>query len=569
MNSIQRENLNTEIEKLKKKYSNDRSALLPMLRDLQEKYRGLSDYIIQELAHSLDIHPSEVDGTASFYSFLKRNGKYGKYVIRLCQTISCDIQGKQRIAGQLENELGIKFGETTKDEMFTLEYCNCLGMCDQGPAMMINHTLIAKLQPADIPIIINSCKTGNFEREYHNTIVSKVMEKGPLLEDEFKNGTGLKIALRMEQPETLIELLKETKLKGRGGAGFPTWLKWKFAQEANGEQKYVVCNADEGEPGTFKDRYILHKNTDRVLEGMTIAAHTIGASKGFIYLRAEYFYLKEIIENAIRERKKLGLLGKDIGGKEGFDFDIEIRMGAGAYICGEETALIESLEGLRGEPRNRPPYPVDTGFNNMPTIVNNVETFLDVNLICEKGPDFFKKYGTSKSSGTKFFSISGDCENQGIYELPFGTTIKELLLTVGVDNIKAVQIGGAAGKCIHKDEFENIIAYEAIPTGGSIILFNENRDMLDIAKNFMEFFIEESCGQCTPCREGNLKLLEGIKLLKEGKCSIAYLDKLISLGKTMQIASKCGLGQSSPNAFISIMENFRDEILGRLPKGAE
>lgn len=353
-------------------------------------------------------------------------------------------------------------------------------------------------------------------------------------------------------------------MKGRGGAGFPTALKWKFAYEAKGDKKYVVCNADEGEPGTFKDRYILQTNAHRVLEGMTIGAYAIGANEGYIYLRAEYFYLKEYILKAIEERKEINLFGKNILGLKGFDFDIKIQMGAGAYICGEETALIESMEGLRGEPRNRPPYPVDTGFKNQATIVNNVETYLDVGLICEKGVDFFKEYGTSKSRGTKFFSVSGDCEREGIYELPFGISIAEMLEEIGAINIKAVQVGGASGKCIHKKDFENIIAYEALATGGSIILFDESRDMLEVAKNFMEFFVEESCGQCTPCREGNYKILEGIKLLEKGECSVEYLEKLISLGKTMQLASKCGLGQASPNAFISIIESFKNEILGRV-----
>jgi len=242
-------------------------------------------------------------------------------------------------------------------------------------------------------------------------------------------------------------------------------------------------------------------------------------------------------------------------------------MGAGAYICGEETALIESLEGMRGEPRNRPPYPVDTGFYDKPTIVNNVETFLDINLIFKNGVEFFKKYGTSESTGTKFFSISGDCENEGIYELPFGITIEKLIERVGAKNIKAVQVGGAAGRCIKVGDFKNRIAFEAVPTGGSIILFNQNRDMLEVAQNFMDFFVEESCGQCTPCREGNRKLSNGLKLLKEGRCSITYLEELLDLAETIKISSKCGLGQSSPNAFISIIENFKDEILGRLPKG--
>jgi len=241
-------------------------------------------------------------------------------------------------------------------------------------------------------------------------------------------------------------------------------------------------------------------------------------------------------------------------------------MGAGAYVCGEETALIESLEGYRGEPRNRPPFPVDTGFQGNPTIVNNIETFITAALIVANGSDWFKKLGTEKSRGTKILSVSGDCERPGIYELPFGITIKKLLKEVGGENAKAVQIGGASGQCIARQDFEHTIAYEDIGTGGSVIIFGPDRDMLQVAENFLEFFVEESCGQCTPCRLGNPKLLEGIKLLKQGQCSVAYLTELKKLGETIQLAAKCGLGQSSPNAFLSIVENFRTEILGRIPQ---
>jgi len=240
-------------------------------------------------------------------------------------------------------------------------------------------------------------------------------------------------------------------------------------------------------------------------------------------------------------------------------------MGAGAYVCGEETALIESLEGYRGEPRNRPPFPVDTGFQGNPTIVNNVETFIDAALIISKGADWFKEYGTEKSKGMKIFSVSGDCKHPGIYEFPFGITVADLLKEVGGENAKAVQIGGASGHCVARNNFHRTIAYEDYGSGGSIIVFGPDTDMLKVARNFLEFFVEESCGQCTPCREGTPKLLEGVEMLEQGRCSVAYLNELKKLGETIQLASKCGLGQSSPNAFLSIVENFKPEILGRVP----
>jgi [NiFe] hydrogenase diaphorase moiety large subunit len=365
-------------------------------------------------------------------------------------------------------------------------------------------------------------------------------------------------------PEKVIGCIKNSGLKGRGGAGFPTSTKWQLAADIDDPLKYVICNADEGEPGTFKDRTILTHFPDLVFAGMTIASHAIKASKGIIYLRGEYTYLRSLLEKRLAERRELGLLGSDILGKAGFDFDIEIRMGAGAYVCGEETALIESLEGQRGEPRNRPPFPVNTGFMDHPTIVNNVETFAWVPCIVTKGADWFKTIGTDKSDGLKLLSVSGDCDKQGVFEFPMGITIREMLQKVGGENAKAVQVGGASGQCIPAIDFDRTISFEDLTTGGSIIVFGLQRDMLQVAKNFLEFFVDESCGQCTPCREGNKRLLEGLTMLERGDCSMKYLHELCNLGKTMQLASKCGLGQSSPNAFLSIAENFKDELMGRV-----
>ncbi|MFC1468010.1 NADH-quinone oxidoreductase subunit F [Verrucomicrobiota bacterium] len=373
---------------------------------------------------------------------------------------------------------------------------------------------------------------------------------------------GLKKALA-KRPDDVMADVQNSHLKGRGGAGFPTSVKWELARSQDDPERYVVCNADEGEPGTFKDRMILTDFPDLVFEGMTIAAHAIGAKYGIVYLRGEYTYLRGFLEGKLQERRDAGLLGESVLGHDGFDFDITIRMGAGAYICGEETALIESLEGHRGEARNRPPFPVNTGFMGHPTIVNNVETFAWVTCIESKGAQWFDQFGTEKSSGLKLFSVSGDCERYGVYELPMGTTIAELLRVVGGENAKAVQCGGASGQCVPASEFEHRLAYEDKPAGGSIIVFGPDRDMLRVARNFLEFFVDESCGQCTPCREGNEKLLEGVELLEKGECSTRYLRELCSLGETMQLASKCGLGQSSANAFLSIVEHFREEIMGR------
>ncbi len=382
---------------------------------------------------------------------------------------------------------------------------------------------------------------------------------GKVLFSNYTLGEGVRKALSLSRDDILFEV-KDSKLKGRGGAGFPVSTKWMLAAAAIADEKYVICNADEGEPGTFKDRVLLVEYPELVFEGMIIAGYAIGAKNGIVYLRGEYEYIRKSLEDFLEQMRKDNLLGKNILGKEGFDFDIEIFLGSAAYICGEETALIESLEGHRGEARNRPPYPVNTGYNGMPTSVNNVETLGCIPHIIMNGGEWYNNFGTDKSSGTKLFSVSGDCEKPDVYEWEWGITINEMLERVGAKNTKAVQVGGASGICVPKSQFDRKIAYEDIPTGGSIIIFGENRDMLKVLKNFMEFFVEESCGQCTPCRIGNTKLLEGVEMIENEEYTFSYLNKLKDLGKTMQVASKCGLGQSSPNSFLSILENFKDEI---------
>ncbi|MGE5478922.1 MAG: complex I 51 kDa subunit family protein [Chloroflexota bacterium] len=381
---------------------------------------------------------------------------------------------------------------------------------------------------------------------------------GSVLFHPSNQGDGLSEALS-RKPQDIVMEVRESGLKGRGGAGFPTGTKWMLAAAAKSDLKFVVCNADEGEPGTFKDRVLLDEYPKLMFEGMAIGGYAIGARYGFLYLRGEYRYLLKKLHEELDEMRAQNRLGENILGTD-FSFDIEIRLGSGAYVCGEESALIESLEGHRGEPRNRPPFPVNTGFMGNPTIVNNVETFSTVPVIIHKGADWFQSIGTTKSKGTKLVSVSGDCESPGVYEVPFGTTIHEMLELCGARDVKAVQVGGASGYCVPSSELNRELSFEDLSTGGSIMVFDKSRDMLGVLKNFMEFFVEESCGQCTPCRIGNIKLLEGVEKVERGECTISYLKELIDLGKTMQVASKCGLGQSSPNPFISIMTNFENEI---------
>ena len=366
--------------------------------------------------------------------------------------------------------------------------------------------------------------------------------------------------LQRDKQELINELIS-SELKGRGGAGFPTGLKWKLTSEAKADQKYVICNADEGEPGTFKDREILTKVPFKVLTAMGICAHITGATKGYIYLRGEYKFLRPDLEKAINEFK---YYCNEID----FDFSIEIFLGSGAYICGEETALMESMEGYRGEPRNKPPFPTNEGYMGKPTVINNVETLAHAFTIFKHGAKKFYDLGVQFSRGTKLFSVSGDTPKPGIYELELGMSLQDFVDEFGDGDTKAVQVGGASGFLVPRKRFgETSIGYKgkltgiSLPTGGSMMLFNSTRSMFNVLDNYLEFFREESCGQCTPCRVGCQQLLIGIKAVKQGQKPASYLDKLLKLTETMQLTAKCGLGQSVANSFSSIVENFREEMI--------
>lgn len=364
----------------------------------------------------------------------------------------------------------------------------------------------------------------------------------------------MKKAFEMTSAE-IIEQILDSGLKGRGGAGFPTGLKWKYTAAEKDPDKYIVCNADEGEPGTFKDREILDKAASKVYAGMAIAGKAMGARQGFIYLRGEYRFL---LPHLYVELHKFHKLISEIG----YDFSIEYRMGSGAYICGEESALFESIEGFRGEPRNKPPYPTVSGLFSKPTSINNVETLVTAVMIVEKGAREYVKLGTKDSRGSKVFSISGDTPIPGIFELELGMTVQEFVNEFGDGDTKAVQVGGASGFCVPRKKFgETIIGFEGVPTGGSMKLFNSSRSMYNVLHNYLEFFTEESCGQCTPCRVGCQQLFKGIEMVKKGDSKSTYLNELVKLADTMKVASKCGLGQSVGNAFKSIVENFREEII--------
>ena len=353
----------------------------------------------------------------------------------------------------------------------------------------------------------------------------------------------------------IIQQVLESGLKGRGGAGFPTGLKWKYTAAVKEPVKYVVCNADEGEPGTFKDREILDRVAYKVYGGMAIAGKAIGAKNGIVYLRGEYRYL---LPKLLKELESFHKLIKVIG----YDFRISYCMGSGAYICGEESALFESIEGGRGEPRNKPPYPTTSGVFNKPTTINNVETLVTAMMIIKHGPESYSQLGTKDSRGSKVFSISGDTPTPGIFELELGMSVQQFVDEFGDGDTKAVQVGGASGFCVPRKKFPyTVIGFEGVPTGGSMKLFNSSRSMYNVLHNYLDFFAEESCGQCTPCRVGCQQLLKGVEMVKKGEVKSTYLNELMKLADTMKVASKCGLGQSVGNAFRTIVENFREEVI--------
>ena len=385
-------------------------------------------------------------------------------------------------------------------------------------------------------------------------MVEKKLNKMDLLFSEWNEKySTLDKVFNMSSEEIIQEVL-DSGLKGRGGAGFPTGLKWKFAAAEKSEVKYVVCNADEGEPGTFKDRELLEKVPRKVFAGMAICGRATGAKKGILYLRAEYRYMLPHLY------EKLEYFHKHVE-EMGCNFRIEIFVGNGAYVCGEETALIESMEGNRGEPRNKPPYPIQNGYLGKPTIVNNVETLAQVIMIFRLGSKEYSNLGTADQAGTKLFSISGDSPKEGLYEIELGMSLKAFVDEFGDGDTKAVQVGGVAGFCVPRKNFDTAIIGEGNTTGGATMIFNSKRSMYRVLHNYLDFFEEESCGQCTPCRVGCQQLKKGIESVKSGKRPASYLDQLLKLTETMQVTSKCGLGQSVANSFSSILENFREEMV--------
>ena len=531
--------------------------LLQYLYEIQYRYSHVPESAIELLATRLSLTEAHIRGVIGFYSFLHESPR-GSYDILFSDSITDHMLGSRALFDQLRDRLGVTPGEPRADGRVTLDTTSCTGMCEQGPAMLVNGWTITRLDKNRIDSIVELIESETAVEQWPGEffkVEDNIQRRDMLLSDDSSDGDALR-ALLAQGADNILAQIEASGLRGRGGAGFKTGMKWRFCREAEADHHVVVCNADEGEPGTFKDRVLLTSYADRIFEGMTVCAGIIGASRGYLYLRGEYRYLRESLEHILQQRRESGLLGRSIQGEDGFDFDIEIHMGAGAYICGEESSLIESLEGKRGIPRKRPPFPVTHGYMNQPTVVNNVETFMAAALIAVHGPDWFRSVGTGESSGTKILSISGDCEQPGIYEYPFGISIEDILKDCGATQAQAVQVAGAAGFTIPPGEYHRRIAFEDVSTAGSFMVFNQQRDLLDMVRNFAHFFVHESCGFCTPCRVGNSLMKDLVDKIHSGHGGQYDLEEMKNIGMLMRATSHCGLGTTAPNAVLDTLNKF-------------
>ena len=544
-----------------------RSALLPALHAAQSYYGSLSEPVVTEVSRALGVPLADVYGVIEFYAMFYRQ-PVGRTMVRVCSAPVCAIAGSDEVAAALCRHLKVASDQVTADGAFTVEHAPCLGLCDRAPALLVGEVAVGHAAPEQAAAIcaVSSDETVSFVGGDIRILTSNCGQGHPTsLADYQATGgyAGLKKALTMT-PQAVLGEVKTAGLVGRGGAAFPTGIKWEGAANAPGQPKYIVCNADESEPGTFKDRILMEQDPHRTLEGMTIAAYAVGASRGYIYIRGEYPYAFKVMTEAVAEARQAGVIGKNILGSK-LEFDIEMRLGAGAYICGEETALLESIEGKRGLPRIKPPFPTTHGLFGKPTIINNVETFCNIPLIVERGATEYRKLGTEKSPGPKLFCVSGQVQRPGLYEVPFGVTLRHLLfdLAGGLKpgrKLQAVLMGGAAGAFALEKDLDVILSFESLsaaglPLGsGAVMLFDESADMRDVLKRLAHFFADESCGKCYPCQLGARRQYEIVQRSAAGHPLAGDRERLSDVGATMIDASLCGLGQTAATAVLSAMK---------------
>ena len=563
--------------------------LLQVLREIQEAFQCISPKAVTQVAEALGVPLARVWGVIGFYAFLT-DKPWGRFRVLFSDNITDRMLGNMELLTALCEKLWVEKGRLSEDGLVSVDTTSCTGLCDQGPAILVNGWAIpnitrerleriAELILAQTPVEAWPAELFAIEDNIRRSdiLLNHGLQPGDALGAAIARGTEAQAEQAANArswreaninppsgPLATLEEIKRANLRGRGGAGFTTGMKWEACRNAPGKVRYVVCNADEGEPGTFKDRVLLRSYADLVFEGMTVCAYAIGAGHGFLYLRGEYRFLLEPLNEILAKRRAANLLGKDILGQAGFDFDIEIHLGAGAYVCGEESALIESLEGKRGVPRNRPPYPVTHGYLQKPTTVNNVETFCAAALIAKHGGDWYRAIGTAKSAGTKLLSVAGDCARPGIYEYPFGTPVRQVLEDCGAKNTLAVQISGPSGVCIDASEFERRIAFEDLPTAGAFTVFDSSRDMFEVARNYAHFFAHESCGFCTPCRVGTAMLKTTMDKIAEGHGTASDLAEIEKLDKVLHQSAHCGLGHTACNPTLDTLKRFRPVYERRL-----
>jgi [NiFe] hydrogenase diaphorase moiety large subunit len=561
------------------RHPKDPAALLDIIRDVQAAAGRVSEEAVGRIAAHLKLSEADVRGAVTFYHFFSLASR-GRSAVYLNDSITSRMAGRTAVARAFEAEAGCRFGEVAADGMIGLFPTSCIGMNDQEPSAIVDGVVFTALTPDKARSIVRGLRAGTPARDLvascgdganqsdlvRSMVVNNIRHRGPVLFGAHESGAALRKAVA-GAPEAVIEEIKRSGLLGRGGAGFPTGLKWEFCRREKADQRYVVCNADEGEPGTFKDRVILTELPKLLFEGMAVAGYAVGARLGVLYLRSEYAYLRAHLEAVLDGLRRDGLLGRGIAGAQGFDFDIVIKSGAGAYVCGEESALLESAEGKRGEPRDRPPFPVSVGYRGLPTTVNNVETLATAARVLAEGAAWFKALGTTQSAGTKLLSVSGDCDRPGIYEVAYGLTVTELLEMCGGSGAQAVQVGGPSGTCVAPAGFGRKICFSDLATGGSVIVFGPRRDLFEVVENFMDFFVEESCGWCVPCRAGNVLLKKKFEKIAHGLGTAEDLREIETWGKLVKATSRCGLGQTSPNPILTTLKSFPELYEARLRKG--
>jgi [NiFe] hydrogenase diaphorase moiety large subunit len=546
------------------RHRDDPTRLVQMLREVQEELDWISPETARAIAGGVGVPITRVQSVLRFYSFLYERPR-GRYRVLFSDNITDRMQGGAALVEHMLKRLKLRRGELSADGGVSIELTSCTGMCDQGPAMLVNNHAVTRLTERRLDEICELMRIGaplgEWPAEFFQ--VDDNIRRRETLLTPLEPGVALDAAIARGR-QGMMDEMKRSRLRGRGGAGFPTGTKLEGARNAPGAQRYIVCNADEGEPGTFKDRVLLNSFSTRVLEGMAIASYIVGATKGFIYLRGEYKHLQEQLQRDIDTMRASQRLGTSIRGAPGFDFDIEIHMGAGGYICGEGTALIESLEGKPGRPRVRPPSMVEVGYLGRPTVVDNVETLAHCTEIAIEGGASFAKRGTKTSTGTKLVSVSGDCERPGVYEYQFGVTIGRILEDCGARTAMAVQIGGASGVLVTPDEFSRRIAFEDVSTAGAFMIFGPDRDIFQVARNFVHFFAHESCGFCTPCRIGTAIQRNIMEKIADGRGSNYEVNDLKRLAEFMKRTSHCGLGETAGNAVRDALNKFRPAFERRL-----